>query len=256
MKEIPILFSGPMIQPLLDGAKTQTRRLVTTRHSLDHIGPRGSQDDPDAWGYFFDGPAHHGWMVLGRGHNESCDNGMVSIRCPYGEVGDRLWVRETWCLASEDSMDGAYHSDGRPRGPDSYEGGGKHFAFYRATDKDIVQSDGSNRPGGSPWRPSLHMPRWASRIMLEVTEVRVQRLQEISEDDARAEGVAPFFELFPAFALDQQIIPDELQWHHARAGDFPYRASFAATWDEINGDRALWLTNPWVWAVTFKRLET
>ncbi|HMG12580.1 MAG TPA: hypothetical protein VK571_05375 [Gemmatimonadaceae bacterium] len=264
MKERPILFSGSMIPPLLDDTKTQTRRIATTRHPLSHIGPRGSEDDPSEWGYFFDGPAHNGYMVLGRGHNEQHNHGLVSIPCPYGEVGDHLWVRETWCLASEDSMEGAYHSDGRPRGPDSYEGGGKHFAFYRATDKDIVRSDGSQRPSGgdrSPWRPSIFMPRWASRIKLEVTEVRVQRLKAITVEDALAEGCTGTDpEPVAEGGLSLRIRGGKIAWVGAllpgvaiSSAPCP-RAHYATLWDSLNAKRASWGSNPFVWAVTFRRL--
>lgn len=244
MKERPILFSGPMIRPLLDDTKTQTRRLVTTRHPLTHIGPRGSQDDPSEWGYFFDGPSHHGYMVLGRGHNEQHNHGLISIPCPYGEVGDRLWVKETHAQFAVGDRRGkvpqcvAFRATCNEDGTFDYTKDGGEVVRLRVT----------------KWTPSIFMPRWASRIQLEVTEVRVERLVTITEGDAKAEGVAPFFTRFPAFARDQQIIPDDLQWHCALASDSPYRASFATTWDEINGDRALWLTNPFVWAVTFKRI--
>ncbi len=252
----PILFSGPLIQPLLDGTKTQTRRLVTTRHSLEHIGPRGSQDDPDAWGYFFDGPAHHGWMVLGRGHNEQHDHGSISIPCPYGEVGDRLWVRETWRTASAfDAIS-----------PSMITSKCLEAGYDKAWGPAKWEADGKDGGGiddfGGAWgklRPSIFMPRWASRITLEVTDVRVQRLQEISEDDARSEGCAPL------------MIGGHLE-HPS------YRRGYAALWDQINGKRrrreylqlgefgypgyrvtvidesTRWDANPWVWAVTFKRL--
>jgi hypothetical protein len=93
------------------------------------------------------------------------------------------------------------------------------------------------------------MPRWASRLVLEVTGVRVERLCDISEADAQAEGVAPFFEVYKGMGQEQTISTGE------RAADAPHRASFACLWDEINGDRALWKSNPWVWVVEFKRAE-
>lgn len=96
MKERPILFTGPMVRAILADKKTQTRRIVTTREPLQFIGGRGEEADPDKWGWFFDGPDHHGYMVLGRGHDERHDHGITSIRCPHGEPGDRLWVKETF----------------------------------------------------------------------------------------------------------------------------------------------------------------
>ena len=99
------------------------------------------------------------------------------------------------------------------------------------------------------WTPAIHMPRWASRLTLEVVSVRVERLNDISEEDAQAEGVAPFFEVYKGMGQEQTISTGE------RAADAPHRASFACLWDEINGDRALWKSNPWVWVVEFKRAE-
>ena len=175
------------------------------------IGPAGTADDPESWGWFFDGPDHHGWAVLARGKNELHDHGMVSIPCPYGVTGDRLWVRETWARLT----------------------GNGHRFVYRADGEDPRTGWDEVEPAQRPrmtWTPSIHMPRVASRITLEVTDVRVERLQAISEEDARAEGIA----------LEPAILPG-----HA-AG------CFSRLWDEINGKRAPWSSNPWVWAVTFR----
>lgn len=138
-------------------------------------------------------------------------------RCPYGAPGDRLWVRETWAKAGEVGDDIEYRADN----PD---------------------------PLGARWRPSIHMPRWASRLLLEVTAVRVERLQDISEDDACAEGVQE---------LDGTL--DELALY-ARAKKMgecatDSRVWFAELWDSINGTRAPWASNPFVWVVSFKRTE-
>ena len=119
--------------------------------------------------------------------------------CPYGQPGGRLWVRETWRSMGKCNK-------------------GTDVVFYRADG----HVDG-------PWRPSIFMPRWASRITLEITEVRVQRLQEISEADARAEGA--------------KHMPDH-RWH------------FREIWDSINGKKYPWASNPWVWCLTFKRVDT
>lgn len=191
MKERPILFSAPMVRAILAGTKTQTRRVV--RGPIEYLGPSGGQDDLSSWGWFFDGEEQHGYMVLARGMNERFDNGCISIPCPYGVPGDRLWVRETW----------------RGEGPGSVK--------YRADGDDV---------GSLKWRPSIFMPRWASRIDLEVTEVRVQRVQEITREDAIAEGVTT----------------------HDVFG-------FMRLWDSINGKRAPWASYPWVWALTFKRVR-
>lgn len=192
MGERGILFSGPMVRTILAGQKTQTRRLIDARVAR-------LVADLDA---------------------------AVGVRCPYGQVGDRLWVRETW-------------------GPCA---GG---VVYRSDD--LVNGQVSC-PDGGRWKPSIFMPRWASRITLEVTELRVERLQDISEDDARAEGVLPFGEAYSSISRDQPITCGDGR-PSFRAGDRPYAASFAVLWDTINGDRVLWGSNPWVWVVGFKRVE-
>lgn len=149
MKERPILFSGPMVRAILAGTKTQTRRVVKERH-IDAAPPV----------HFFQ---------------------YLRENCPYGQPGDRLWVREAWqgpLLESEEQEDEFRQS------PDIYKKPG--FCAYRATDTlDAIDADG--RELG--WRPSIHMPRWASRILLEITAVRVERLHDITEADAQAEGV-------------------------------------------------------------------
>lgn len=238
MKERPIIFSGPMVRAILDGRKTQTRRPVdmTNPHRpISFLGGEGEEDDPEQWGYFFDGPDHNGYMVLARGLDERRNHGSISIRCPYGDVGDRLWVRETWCLAHPD-----YHTEqeGEKLGRTIQDG---RWCHYAATD-DVDDNDGK-----SPWRPPLFMPRWASRILLEIAEVRIQRLQDISEEDARAEGVKR----------------DDAPCDHKRASceeigclGPTHRSTFCELWDSLNAKRAPWVENPWVWAITFKRVET
>jgi hypothetical protein len=213
MKESPILMSAPMVRAILDGRKNQTRRTVTTREPLQFLGGLGEESDPDKWGWFFDGPDHHGYMVLGRGHDERHDHGLTSIRCPYGEPGDRLWVRETWRSSLSD----------------------ERTIHYAAS---LSEYD---RKKKGPWRPSIFMPRAFSRITLEIIEVRVQRLQSISEDDARAEGVE---------AVDPTTIGASLA-----VCSRSKRIWFSALWDAINGKRASWASSPWVWAISFRRIE-
>lgn len=146
-------------------------------------------------------------------------------RCPYGVPGDRLWVRETF--AGDDCCGYVYRAD-------------HENADLRAGDLD----DGEQSI--RRWSPSIHMPRAASRLDLEISAVRVERLQDISEADAQAEGVEPFFTRFSGIGREQRITSGEL------AADAERRASFAVLWDEINGDRALWISNPWVWALSFE----
>ena len=186
MKERPILFSAPMVRAILEGGKTQTRRLVKIRGCA-----------PGA--------------VL-----------PVEFPCPYGVVGDRLWVKETW----RSSRAADKHS------PAALTGHG--WPVWYVADGGVMWT-GADRGGPGFMTPgktrvSIHMPRWASRITLEVTDVRVERLQDITEADARAEGVQP------------------LQMDNGSA-----LPSFEGLWCSINGAGS-WAANPWVWAISFARV--
>lgn len=223
MKERPIIFTGDSVRAILAGRKTQTRRICKYRH-LTFLGGQGERDDPDAWGWSFDGPDHNGYMVLGRGHNERHDHGSISIPCPYGEPGDALWVKETFCYADpEFRIDG-----GAP-------------IYYAATD-DGVEASGFRKDGQprSPWSSSMFMPRAASRITLRVTSVRVERVQAVSEADAWAEGVEPA-------STGRRVYPGT-----GAAFVETRRAGFEQAWNAINGKRAPWSVNPWVWVVGFE----
>lgn len=195
-KERPILFSGPMVRAILDGRKTQTRRVVKGAWALE-------------------------------GDESGC--GWEPPACPYGEPGDRLWVREAWGLMDTQPSDG----------PDRATLG------YRA-DGDAAAPNGRHQL----WRPSIHMPRWASRITLEITDVRVERLRSISREDVRAEGIPETFGdwgalRFPGFEAHV--------WDNMR-----FDEQWKLCWDQINGDRpgCSWDANPWVWAITFRRIES
>jgi hypothetical protein len=192
VKERPILFSGPMVRAILDGSKTQTRRIAKEFNEMPSL----------------DG-------ILKRFPNQE--------GCPYGTPGDRLWVRETFAQGVE----------GCPGG-----------ISYRADHFD-PKGDGPAHP--MKWRPSIFMPRASSRILLEITDVRVQRLQEISDEDARAEGIKEL-----ALQADEPgawwtAAPDRR--FHSRTP----RGAFLRLWREIHGDGS-WDANPWVWAITFRRL--
>jgi hypothetical protein len=227
VKERGILFSAPMVRALLAGTKTQTRRAIKLRE----FQPSKTR------GYDFTFRDRRAlWQDFTRAR--------LLESCPYGVVGDRLWVRETWCLAHPECTQDFDAAEGRPRGPERYRGTDESwFAYYAATDPDVVSSEDHSR---SPWKPSIHMPRWASRILLEITGVRAQRLHDIDEDDARAEGAPKQFVIDAASFVAGKLVDFEKISTH--------RHGFAALWREINGDDS-WKSNPWVWAITFKRVE-
>ena len=206
MKERPILFSGPMVRAILEGRKTQTRRVV--KCAFQSIEER---DDGVLW--------------LWR---EDCENATDHwYPCPYGQPGDRLWVRETWRGIVQ--VNGPHESF--RLGVAQYIPDQEHCCRveYSATQEDCT----------GPWRPSIHMPRWASRILLEIVSVRVERLQDISEDDAKAEG-APF----ELGELERLILGAKAK----------YRSGFIRLWQSING-RESWDANPWVWVIEFRRVQ-
>lgn len=197
MKERPIIFSAPMVRAILEGKKTQTRRIM--KHQVCEPGIV----EIDSAGYC---------MIVK-------DNG-VKIQgwhCPYGKVGEKLWVRETWSKAkSPGSSHIFYRSDG--------DVSGKQLAIH------YIEREKN-------WRPSVFMPRHASRITLEITGVRVERLNDISEEDSIAEGCD---ESKSDSAISQG-------WYEK-----PRRA-FMRRWEFINGAGS-WAKNPWVWVIEFKRV--
>jgi hypothetical protein len=205
MAERPILFSAPMVRAILAGTKTQTRRVVKWRGLQPGLNLGFSGLSVERSGSNF---------VLSSPTRTSHEYRSVPQPCPYGQPGDQLWVRETW-----HTVDGAH-------------------AFYRA---DYQHDPKGDREHGITWRPSIHMPRWASRITLVITGVCVERLQAISEDDARAEGCAPAW-------LDA----DDNETVHVHAQP-TYRQGFARLWRDINGAES-WSADPFCWVVEFKRV--
>ena len=184
MKERPILFSASMVRAILDGRKTQTRRIV--------------KPQPDI--------VADGGLVVGVSTPEDQKYGRLgkALPCPYGKPGERLWVRESWAW---------------------------YGCEYIPSDV-VYRADTESLPGEyGRWRPSIHMPRWASRITLEITEVRVERLQEMNRGDAMEEG-CPF--------ANMQKGPDPRDW-------------FRDLWQSINGPDS-WDANPWVWVVGFRKV--
>lgn len=204
MKERPILFSGPMVKAILDGRKTQTRRVV--KHKNDWYMEGGmSWPEFESYVYAEDG---------------------IKVPCPYGQPGDRLWVRETWAPLAVSSKG----------------------AYYRA---DIEE------PKSGAWKPSIHMPRWASRITLEITGIRVERLQEIGRDDAFAEGLSAITKdgkLIKYGITDRDGLPgnDDYGWHWSKF-EVDARLAYRKLWESINGPGS-WDANPLVWVVEFRRV--
>jgi hypothetical protein len=214
IKARPILFSTPMVQALLDGRKTQTRRVMK-------FSEFGISDTPGYDWHFRDKRALWQDQTHAR---------MLS-RCPYGQVGDQLWVRETFLADERDSTLAVMAVDGFCVGKPPTD---------KFKDVGTYADVGSLLQVGF-WakKPSIHMPRWASRITLEITGVRLERLQDISESDAMAEGIIK--------DADGGYASDKHSMHYS---DHPIE-SYAALWESINGADS-WELNPWVWVIEFR----
>jgi hypothetical protein len=236
MKERPILFSAPMVRALLDGSKTQTRRVMKPQPEPNGTWLKSRQDFVCLNDYY---PPS---AMLWNGGMMGGDAGEIE-GCTHGVIGDRLWVRENTVIAPPDfgeaSLNNVRDSDGRWR-----------VVQYMATHSDKWPASDY----GLKVTPSIFMPRWASRITLEITDVRVQRLQDISEADAKAEGVeSPDKE---RYERDDSICarcggPGVIDLDCAECDTHTKR--FRNLWDSINAKRAPWSSNPWVWALTFAR---
>ena len=218
MRERPILFSGAMVRAILAGTKTQTRRAVKWRGVTSglNLGFSGLGVEQTPAGFVLTSPSR-----------TSIDWRCDPTPCPYGDPGDRLWVRETWSPNFGNDGGYLYRAD--------YNGAS---GYHSACLKSGVWTHYTEQ-----WRPSIHMPRAVSRITLEITGVRVERLQAISHTDAYAEG-APL--------VDEVTGREVLFAAAARNGS--YRLGFRALWESINGPGS-WDANPWVWVVEFKRVE-
>jgi hypothetical protein len=237
-REKPILFSGEMVRQILAGKKTQTRRVIKPQPYRGRLSKGWNQNGTmkyvEAWRWEPTSRDLHNW------HDDEDPNvgpwcKWFHAMCPYGGVGDRLWVRETFGFGW-DSGAGFYTAlspSGKEKEPEKI--------FYKADGK----WDESN--GKHCWRPSIHMPRWASRLTLEITDVHVQQIQEISAKDIIAEGAVDRphevvgLGKCPVSAFDKICYPD-------------LRSLWAAGWDKING-KGSWDENPWVWALTFRVLK-
>lgn len=204
MTERPIIFSGPMIAALLSDLKTQTRRIIQPQPRLEAVNLGHKWDK--VWAYD-PGPKYD--YLIPVGNREMLDF------CPYGQPGDRLWVRETfaplYCNHEDEEPEFAYRADRQP----------SDSAYERIA-----------------WIPSIHMPRWASRLTLEICSIRVERLHEITTRDIEQEGVRFNGGNPHAFRSENM------------------RIMFRDIWDEINSPRGFpFSSNPWVWVIEFRRIE-
>ena len=262
MSEHPILFSGPMVRAILEGRKTQTRRPITKHGTASPI--------TDKWGR----PVESG---LDPGTWIGCDEDgtAVVVQCPFGHSGSSLWVREAWKFSdwTDDGMPYVeYAADGVSVLHEAIpEDWGERLSDTWADLSDAENYGIDQRAADRHWRPSIHMPRWASRITLEVTGVRVERVQEISQQDAVEEG-----------ATRRTWGKGESGWHmdwgkvgqlsrfaggiHSKGNEKPLnerdvclgsaRMAFANSWIATYSKSGFgWDANPWVWVVEFRRID-
>ncbi|HIE8617585.1 TPA: hypothetical protein ACXPX9_001917 [Klebsiella quasipneumoniae subsp. quasipneumoniae] len=231
MKERGMIFNGEMVRAILDGRKTQTRRPIKWKQTrFTEIGER---EDGSKWPWSED--AEH-----------TCD---FWHPCPFGAVGDRIWVREAYRFpASLDDVSPTGVGEmavatgyRKPWAPTFYEFTGTFSDGWKGFKTPPKASDAGKL------RPSIHMPRWASRILLEITDVRVERLNAISEEDAEAEGI------------DMEALYDSQDCYdciadHNMTGRPTVTGAFKYLWESIYGEEG-WKSNPWVWVIEFKRVE-
>ena len=235
-KSRPILFSTPMVHALLNGTKTQTRRVI--KDSFNGCWTGGVQghpcpNDPIVF--------HPGEVITNEEGNQQvvdftdvveahfhCSTMDKTARCPYGKVGDRLWVRETWAYLDIGPEDSGY--------------------VYRASENGEAWQ--SHDPAWK-WKPSIFMPREACRIELEITDIRAERLLVISEEDAIAEGIEKISKEDSPMTIWQSYSPDDVESFGRFDSVFTAQESYWSLWDSINGKQSH-LVNPWVWAITFK----
>lgn len=238
MKEHPILFSGPMVRAILEGRKTQTRRVVKPcpdgfEWAVKHSGDTFTNTlwDGEQWithnipiscdCLVYTGPMQRCVDPTGSSNMEWFQWESTPLTCPYGQIDNLLWVRETWAV--NHNYDEWKPSDLEPG--------------LLSLDLNYAAS-WVDKPGYlGKIRPSIFMPRWASRLTLKIIDVRVERLQEISEDDAKAEGVSP--------------------WHDTIDG-IVYKPEFVSLWDSINAKRpgCAWNDNPYVWVIEFRKMDS
>jgi hypothetical protein len=219
MKEHPILFSGDMVKAILEGRKTQTRRIIKPQPELKTY-PHLDNVYSEELQKFITRPNIN---LIWKGVQTHIDE--FNQRCPYGKVGDQLWVRETWAkvYCEEENEDETF--------------------VYRATDPGLTTGDEDEEGNIFKWRPSIFMPRYASRIQFEIVNIAVDRLNNISEEDARAEGIEMNNKPYAGWFWMENIYSTDYA-----------PLAYEKLWDKINGKDS-WLKNPWVWVIEFKRIN-
>lgn len=240
MKERPILMSTPMVRATLDGSKSITRRIMKPQIKCMHytFAEAEWRNEPTKWvidQIYGDGTE---WFC------SLCGNGVTmtrnGIRCPYGKVGDILWVRETFA-PWDDNNHYAYKADGFIE---------RYGAWERDTPKKFHDVERIEK-----WKPGIFMPRSACRIFLEITAIRVERLQDISEEDAEAEGIefmnTQVGRMYKDYVADPSGYGDPK--HDFPSVGWPIE-SFKTLWESINGPGS-WEINPWVWVIEFKKVD-
>lgn len=228
----PLLMAGPMVRSTIDGIKTQTRRIVKPQPFLDAMGnfcSPGKKGQHSCWGQRIDGAP--------------CTRDFVKSRCPYGVPGDLLYVKENHYITDDGHNEYAVFSADESKVRE-------HAATLKRIKGTIPENIWQKH---AKLRPSIHMPRWASRLTLEITDVRVERLQDISEEDAEAEGIEyairPFgdWKLIPGIWDFEGLVNDGEQ-----RCDPPPAIKYAYLWNSINAKAGTrWADNPWVWVLTF-----
>lgn len=236
MKELPILFSTPMVQANIEGRKTMTRRIVkTNQKGWDCQNMEFVQSENISESFFENRTASPSLKKELTGFHaffkDNTSDHKLGIKCPYGQPGDVLWVRETWCV------------------PSLFDGFESDYYFKAGFDATTIE----NKNASQRWHPSIHMPKAAARIWLQVEEIRVERLQEISWEDAIAEGIHVKYwggDTTQPYAY-RESKPE------GSATDYQRRPTqaFEVLWCKINGPES-WDLNPWVWVVKFKVLST
>jgi len=227
MKERPILMNAAMVRATLDGSKTQTRRIVNAKNKkwINGQSPWWKRVVHVLYGSAASiiscrQPTDTAWVGFDVGTESGSPH---YYKCPHGQPGDRLYVRETWS-SDEDDLEyaKAQHED--------VMGGSPIFYFATEAHPEIFPK----------WRPSIHMPRWASRITLEIVSVRVERLQDISDGDVAAEGC-------------KWNEPLQFPQPDISKGNSPAQRAYCILWESING-KGSWDANPWVWVIEFKKI--